>query len=132
MTKSGQWLSKRFEKTGMTNHPRYCRYHQFVSHSTQDCFKLKNLLQEFLDKKILVVKEEERPRTTNTVSISFGNFGPIEVSKNQPVKEKRWEFRIISIKDEKKKVYIMIEKEKTNSEENKDPKEVKVMNTKLG
>lgn len=81
--------SRRPEEVGMRNHSLYWRYHQFVSHSTQDCFMLKNLLQEFLGKKILVIKEEERPRTANAVSISFRSFDHLEVLKNQPTEEKK-------------------------------------------
>lgn len=86
------------------------------------------MLQEFLDKKILVTKDEQRPVTKNSISISFGSFGPIEVPENEPVKEKKRGF-IIVMKDEKKKACNMIEEKKTNLGENIDPMEVEVMNT---
>lgn len=63
-----------------------------------------------MDKKILVTKEEERPKTTNAMSFSFGSFDPMEVLENQPTEEKKWEFKTIGKKDKKKKVCNIIEK----------------------
>lgn len=123
--------SRRPEEAGMTNHPRYGWYHQLISHSTQDRVTLKNLLQEFLDKRILLTKEEERPRIANVVSTTFSNCDPIEISKGQPAEDKKWGSRTIDAKDEKKRVCNMIEKE-SEPEENRDPMEVEVMNTWLG
>lgn len=51
-------VSRRPKEVGMIRHLQFCHYHQFISHLTPDCITLKNQLQEFLDKKILVIKEE--------------------------------------------------------------------------
>lgn len=77
----------------------------------------------------MVTREEERPRTANTVSITFMNFDPIEVPENQPVKERKWELRIINVIREKKEVRCMARKKTPNQEENRDPMEVELMNT---
>lgn len=64
--------------------------------------------------------------------ISLGNFDPVEVPQNWPAEEKKLEFKPICMKDKKKKVYNMIEKKKLDLKENRDPMEVKVMNTRSG
>lgn len=52
------------------------------------------MLEEFLDKKIMVTRQEERPRSTNKVSIAFESFDSINVPKNKPIKEGKWELEV--------------------------------------
>lgn len=114
------------KKNFMCLYPRYYLYQQFLSYSTQDCFTQKNLLQEFLNKKIMVIRQLERPRTVNTLSITFESFDPIEVSENRPIKES------VNTRREKNEVCNKQTKEKPNSEENKCPMEIEVMETRFG
>lgn len=52
-------IRKRPMEARMMDHPRYCKYHQLISHPTQAYFTLKNLLQDLLDSTVLVTEENE-------------------------------------------------------------------------
>lgn len=53
-------------------------------------------------------KRRRKIRTMNIVSITFGSCDPKKVLKSQPVKEGKWELRIINTEDIKEKVCNMV------------------------
>ncbi|KAM2638166.1 hypothetical protein EV1_022574 [Malus domestica] len=69
---------KRSEKMNRTDSPRYCKFHHFISHPTEKCFILKDLILKLaqqgkieLDLKDTVV--------AHTTTIVFGSLDPVHL-----------------------------------------------------
>ena len=80
---------KRPEEMGRTNDPKYCIYHQVVSHSVEKCFVLKDLILRLAKAgKILLDLDEiaEANHATFTVGspISVKSPTPMEVQSTLP------------------------------------------------
>lgn len=67
-------ISKRPAEVVKVTDPCYCHYHQFVTHSTNDCFTLKNAIHDLIDATILTVRVEEVPQIDNMTTVTFGDF----------------------------------------------------------
>jgi len=52
--------SKRPAEASKTNDPKYCRYHRLVSHTLQDCYILKDKIQELLNNGVLEIDSSAR------------------------------------------------------------------------
>ncbi|KAK2980138.1 hypothetical protein RJ640_002647 [Escallonia rubra] len=51
-------MMKRVEEARQVNEPRYCKYHQFISHPTEKCFTLKEVIMD-LSKKGKIYLDDE-------------------------------------------------------------------------
>ncbi|KAM2285643.1 hypothetical protein ACFX1X_038319 [Malus domestica] len=70
---------RRLEEMNRTDSPRYCKFHRFISHPTEKCFVLKDLIMKLAQKRIIerdlddVVKSNY---TTITSGSSDSKFSP--------------------------------------------------------
>ncbi|KAH7863965.1 hypothetical protein Vadar_024075 [Vaccinium darrowii] len=58
---------KRPEEMGKVHDPRYCHYHRIVSHSTEKCFVLKELIADLARKKKILLDVDEVAESNHTV-----------------------------------------------------------------
>ncbi|KAH7864675.1 hypothetical protein Vadar_032506 [Vaccinium darrowii] len=58
---------KRPEEIGKVHDPRYCHYHRIVSHSTEKCFVLKELIADLARKKKILLDVDEVAESNHTV-----------------------------------------------------------------
>ncbi|KAK2998777.1 hypothetical protein RJ639_023121 [Escallonia herrerae] len=63
---------KRTEEVGQVNEPRYCKYHRLISHPTEKCFTLKEVIMD-LSKKGKIHLDDEQVEESNNASIIFGS-----------------------------------------------------------
>lgn len=54
-------IGKRPAEVGRVMDPRYCHYHQFVTHPTNECYTLKNAIQDLVDANVLSIWVKEVP-----------------------------------------------------------------------
>lgn len=57
------------EEMGKVNDPRYCHYHRIVSHSTQKCFVLKELILDLARKNKILLDVDEVAESNHTVAV---------------------------------------------------------------
>ncbi|KAK3039949.1 hypothetical protein RJ639_027784 [Escallonia herrerae] len=62
---------KRTEEAGQVNEPRYCKYHRLISHPTEKCFTLKEVIMD-LSKKGKIHLDDEQVEESNNTSVIFG------------------------------------------------------------
>ncbi|KAL2532074.1 Uncharacterized protein Adt_05425 [Abeliophyllum distichum] len=70
---------KKPEEAGQVDHPKYCRFHQIISHPEERCFVLKDLIVR-LDKENKIKLETGENPTASCSMVSFGSFDPISIS----------------------------------------------------
>ncbi|KAH7865383.1 hypothetical protein Vadar_005856 [Vaccinium darrowii] len=58
---------KRPKEMGKVHDPRYCHYHQIVSHPTEKCFVLKELIANLARKKKILLNVDEVVKSNHTV-----------------------------------------------------------------
>ncbi|KAH7849590.1 hypothetical protein Vadar_020094 [Vaccinium darrowii] len=58
---------KRPEEMGKIHDPRYCHYHRIVSHPTEKCFVLKDLIADLARKKKILLDVDEVAESNHTV-----------------------------------------------------------------
>ncbi|KAL2497497.1 Retrotrans gag domain-containing protein [Abeliophyllum distichum] len=73
---------KRPEEAGQVDHPKYCRFHQIISHQVERCFVLKDLIVR-LDKENKIKLETGENPTASYSMVSFGSFYPILISNKE-------------------------------------------------
>ncbi|KAL2487057.1 Retrotrans gag domain-containing protein [Abeliophyllum distichum] len=73
---------KRPEEAGQVDHPKYCRFHQIISHPVERCFVLKDLIVR-LDKENKIKLETGENPTASCSMVSFGSFDPIPISNEE-------------------------------------------------
>ncbi|KAK2980373.1 hypothetical protein RJ640_014546 [Escallonia rubra] len=61
---------KRVEEAGQVNESRYCKYHRLISHPTEKCFTLKEVIMD-LSKKGKIHLDGEGVEESNTTSVIF-------------------------------------------------------------
>ncbi|KAK3018206.1 hypothetical protein RJ639_002899 [Escallonia herrerae] len=64
---------KHTEEAGQVNEPRYCKYHRLISHPTEKCFTLKEVIMD-LSKKGKIHLDDEQVEESNNASIIFGSI----------------------------------------------------------
>ncbi|KAH7845690.1 hypothetical protein Vadar_004901 [Vaccinium darrowii] len=74
---------KRLEEMGKVHDPRYCHYHQIVSHPTEKCFVLKDLIANLTRKKKILLDVDEVAESNHTV---IAIEGPTSSSKIKTAK----------------------------------------------
>ncbi|KAL2486366.1 Cornifin domain-containing protein [Abeliophyllum distichum] len=74
--------AKRPEEAGQVDHPKYCRFHQIISHPVERCFVLKDLIVR-LDKENKIKLETGENPTASCSMVSFGSFDPIPISNEE-------------------------------------------------
>ncbi|KAM1887823.1 hypothetical protein ACFX13_046022 [Malus domestica] len=70
---------KRPEEMNRTDNPRYCKFHRFISHPTEKCFVLKDLIMKLAQKGIIELDLDEVAKsnyTTFTFGSSNSKFSP--------------------------------------------------------
>ncbi|KAM1754728.1 hypothetical protein ACFX12_007149 [Malus domestica] len=70
---------RRPEEMNRTDSPRYCKFHRFISHSTEKCFVLKDLIMKLAQKGIIELDLDEVAKsnyTTFTSGSSDSKFSP--------------------------------------------------------
>ncbi|KAL2542684.1 Uncharacterized protein Adt_03662 [Abeliophyllum distichum] len=70
---------KRPEEAGQVDHPKYCRFHQIISHPVQRCFVLKDLIVR-LDKENKIKLKIGENLIVSCLMVLFGSFYPIPIS----------------------------------------------------
>ncbi|KAL2532654.1 Retrotrans gag domain-containing protein [Abeliophyllum distichum] len=73
---------KRSEEAGQVDHPKYCRFHQIISHPVERCFVLKDLIVR-LDKENKIKLETGENPSASCSMVSFGSFDPIPISNEE-------------------------------------------------
>ncbi|KAL2470500.1 Cornifin domain-containing protein [Abeliophyllum distichum] len=73
---------KRPEEAGQVDHPKYCRFHQIISHPVERCFVLKDIIVR-LDKENKIKLETDENPTASYSMVSFGSFDPIPISNEE-------------------------------------------------
>ncbi|KAL2505266.1 C2 calcium-dependent membrane targeting [Abeliophyllum distichum] len=73
---------KRPKEAGQVDHPKYCRFHQIISHLVEKCFVLKDLIV-CLDKENKIKLETGENPTASYSMVSFGSFDPISISNEE-------------------------------------------------
>ncbi|KAM1261982.1 hypothetical protein ACFX13_027868 [Malus domestica] len=70
---------RRSEEMNRTDNPRYCKFHRFISHPTEKCFVLKDLIMKLAQKGIIELDLDEVAKsnyTTFTSGSSDSKFSP--------------------------------------------------------
>ncbi|KAM2913993.1 hypothetical protein COP2_044574 [Malus domestica] len=70
---------RRPEEMNRTDSPRYCKFHRFISHPTEKCFVLKDLIMKLAQKGIIELDLDdmvESNYTTSTFGSSDSKFSP--------------------------------------------------------
>ncbi|KAK3006393.1 hypothetical protein RJ639_015477 [Escallonia herrerae] len=62
---------KHTEEAGQVNEPRYCKYHWLISHPTEKCFTLKEVIMD-LSKKGKIHLDDEQVEESNNTLVIFG------------------------------------------------------------
>ncbi|GKV04930.1 hypothetical protein SLEP1_g17015 [Rubroshorea leprosula] len=75
---------KRPEEVGRVNDPKYCKYHQIVSHPIGKCFVLKDLIVRLEKEGKIQLESEEGSVATNVAMVSFGSFNLVPLLLVQP------------------------------------------------
>ncbi|KAL2472530.1 Uncharacterized protein Adt_40666 [Abeliophyllum distichum] len=70
---------KRPEEAGQVVHPKYCRFHQIISHLVERCFVLKDLIVRLDKENKIKLETDEHPNASYSM-VSFGSFDPISIS----------------------------------------------------
>ncbi|KAM1711984.1 hypothetical protein ACFXTN_002159 [Malus domestica] len=63
---------KRPEEMNRTDSPRYCKFHRFISHPTEKCFVLKDLIMKLAHKGIIELDLDDVVKS-NYTTITFGS-----------------------------------------------------------
>ncbi|KAM1798587.1 hypothetical protein ACFX12_032641 [Malus domestica] len=63
---------RRPEEMNRTDNPRYCRFHRFISHPTEKCFVLKDLIMKLAQKGIIELDLDDVVKS-NYTTITFGS-----------------------------------------------------------
>ncbi|KAM2101025.1 hypothetical protein EV1_027880 [Malus domestica] len=63
---------RRPEEMNHTNSPRYCKFHRFISHPTEKCFVLKDLIMKLAQKGIIELDLDDMVESNYTTS-AFGS-----------------------------------------------------------
>ncbi|KAH7847700.1 hypothetical protein Vadar_029231 [Vaccinium darrowii] len=77
---------KRPEEIGHVNDPKYCQYHRIVSHPTEKCFVLKELLMDLASQNKILLDLDEVAESNHT-TIAVGSQG--SPNSDQKAKEKK-------------------------------------------
>ncbi|KAM0989301.1 hypothetical protein ACFX11_013274 [Malus domestica] len=85
------------EEMNRTDSPRYCKFHRFISHPTEKCFVLKDLIMKLAHKGIIELDLDDVVKS-NYTTITYGSvnskFSPPSLgacSKTMPVKQSKVE-----------------------------------------
>ncbi|XP_068307410.1 uncharacterized protein [Pyrus communis] len=70
---------RRLKEMNRTNSPRYCKFHHFISHSTEKCFMLKDLIMKLAQKRIVELDLDDVVKS-NYTTVTSGSFD----SKSSP------------------------------------------------
>ncbi|KAM2928425.1 hypothetical protein COP2_035675 [Malus domestica] len=63
---------RRPEEMNRTDSPRYCKFHRFISHPTEKCFVLKDLIMKLAQKGIIELNLDDVVKS-NYTTITFGS-----------------------------------------------------------
>ncbi|KAM1363941.1 hypothetical protein ACFX2F_042563 [Malus domestica] len=63
---------RRPEEMNRTDSPRYCKFHRFISHPTEKCFVLKDLIMKLAQKGIIELDLDDVVKS-NYTTITFGS-----------------------------------------------------------
>lgn len=61
---------RRLNEVGWTDNPKCCSYHHLISHSIEDCFVLKDKIQDLIDSGSVSLPEDSIEAPVNQVSIT--------------------------------------------------------------
>ncbi|KAM2519224.1 hypothetical protein PS1_033919 [Malus domestica] len=64
---------RRPEEMNRTDSPRYCKFHRFISHPTEKCFMLKDLIMKLAKKGIIELDLDDVVKS-NYTTITYGSF----------------------------------------------------------
>ncbi|KAJ7001530.1 hypothetical protein NC653_011824 [Populus alba x Populus x berolinensis] len=64
----------------MIDHPKYCKYHQIVSHPIEKCFVLKDLIIHMENEGKIQLNGGEETTIKKMTMVSLRSFNPILVS----------------------------------------------------
>lgn len=53
-----------------TKDPKYCRFHRFIGHHTEDCYVLKNRIQQMIDDSLISVDKDDKGKAAVANSIT--------------------------------------------------------------
>ncbi|KAM2749861.1 hypothetical protein EV2_028717 [Malus domestica] len=88
---------RRPEEMNRTDSPRYCKFHRFISHPTEKCFVLKDLIMKLAQKGIIELDLDDVVKS-NYTTITYGSVNSksspqlLEAcSKTMPVKQSKVE-----------------------------------------
>ncbi|KAL2525808.1 Uncharacterized protein Adt_10862 [Abeliophyllum distichum] len=70
---------KRPEEVGQVDHPKYCRFHQIISHTVERCFVLKDLIVCLVKGNKIKLETGKNP-TASYSMVLFGSFDLISIS----------------------------------------------------
>jgi len=73
------FIHKRLDEVDMVDHPKYCKYHQIVSHPIEKCFVLKDLIIHMKNEGKIQLEGGEETTNTNMTMIFFESFNLIPV-----------------------------------------------------
>ncbi|KAM1634402.1 hypothetical protein EV1_027368 [Malus domestica] len=85
---------RRPEEMNRTDSPRYCKFHRFISHPTEKCFVLKDLIMKLAQKGIIELDLDDVVNTNYTTFISGSSdskFSPQPLgASSKTSKIERW------------------------------------------
>ncbi|KAH7861464.1 hypothetical protein Vadar_026563 [Vaccinium darrowii] len=77
---------KRPEEMGLVNDPKYCQYHRIVSHPTEKCFVLKELLVDLASQNKILLDLDEATESNHTTIVVGSQGSP---NSDQKAKEEK-------------------------------------------